>query len=107
MNLLAAAWRLSLPGTLLLLVSIFTSTVLTLAGSSQCYYPDGSVSQGDAPCEPDQDVSWCCGATYECTSNQLCAVFFDGAWEFNRGTCTDSTWSDDNCPRFCDAGMLG
>lgn len=39
-----------------------------------CYYPDGTISDGDTPCNPKQQHSMCCGTQDLCLSDQLCFV---------------------------------
>lgn len=60
-----------------------------------CYDPDGSENTDDTPCNPDADVTHCCGSNSLCLKNSLC-------WQqdyasLNQGSCTDSSWSSPEC----------
>ncbi|GAW22810.1 hypothetical protein ANO14919_123530 [Xylariales sp. No.14919] len=70
------------------------------AAASKCFYPDGSEATGDSPCNPDAEVSACCGSSSDstCLSNSLCE---DGSGRVIRGSCSDQSWSDPACPRYC------
>ncbi|KAI0468270.1 hypothetical protein F4859DRAFT_491027 [Xylaria cf. heliscus] len=70
------------------------------AAASKCYYPDGSAATGDSPCNPNADVSACCGSSSDstCLNNNLCE---DGKGRVIRGSCSDQSWSDPACPRYC------
>ena len=66
----------------------------------KCYYPDGSEAEGDSPCDPDADVSFCCRSSSDssCLNNLLCQ---DGTGRVIRGSCSDQSWSDPACPQYC------
>ncbi|CAP60116.1 uncharacterized protein PODANS_1_4320 [Podospora anserina S mat+] len=68
---------------------------------NKCYYPGGGESLDDAPCDPDAEVSVCCGRFSSgggCLSNKLC-MGIDG--RMSRGSCTDKNWLSPECPNFC------
>ncbi|KAK0670761.1 hypothetical protein QBC41DRAFT_363816 [Cercophora samala] len=68
---------------------------------NRCYYHGGGESLNDAPCDPDAEVSVCCGRSSSgggCLSNRLC-MGVDG--RMSRGSCTDKNWSSPECPNFC------
>lgn len=71
---------------------------------TKCYRPNGSINPRDRPCNPNSNPSFCCGPGYACLDNHLCKStnFADQPdLGFIRGTCTDSTWTSDACPKFC------
>ncbi|KAK4181260.1 hypothetical protein QBC36DRAFT_227644 [Triangularia setosa] len=68
---------------------------------NKCYYPGGGEALDDVPCDPDAEVSVCCGRSTSgggCLSNKLC-MGTDG--RMSRGSCTDNTWMSPECPNFC------
>ena len=65
-----------------------------------CYFPNGNVNLKSESCNPDADVSHCCGpSTFVCLSNGLCWDTI--ANHLIRGSCTDATWTDGRCPQYC------
>ncbi|KZL69274.1 hypothetical protein CI238_09089 [Colletotrichum incanum] len=71
-----------------------------------CYYPDGSISPNDTPCQDRTAESVCCGQGYACLSNGMCQATGKelqkgGATELVRGACTDRSWRSSSCPLFC------
>ncbi|KAK8129417.1 hypothetical protein PG999_001797 [Apiospora kogelbergensis] len=86
-----------------------TIAVLSLLfshASSICYYPDGSVSAQDTPCDDASAEATCCGQGYACLSNHICKATGDeiqrpGASLYVRGSCTDKLWRSSSCPNFC------
>ncbi|KAF2434174.1 hypothetical protein EJ08DRAFT_646623 [Tothia fuscella] len=87
----------------LALLNFFTLLSFTHA---ICYFSDGTtVANNDVPCQGSGN-STCCGPGYACLSNHICewteavvgpkpnTVFF-------RGSCTDPTFNNENCPLFC------
>ncbi|KAI9690725.1 MAG: hypothetical protein M1820_009856 [Bogoriella megaspora] len=75
-----------------------------------CYFPSGDIAGGNVPCNPDAEVSTCCGDRSSCLANGLCLVgdTSDGLGatlntgvEFARGACTDPTWQDPACFQHC------
>lgn len=73
---------------------------------SICYYPDGTVSSQDTPCQDESEQSTCCGQGYACLSNNICIATGDeiekpGASTYVRGSCTDKNWRSSSCPSFC------
>lgn len=77
--------------------------------NATCHYPDGVANNG-SPCDPDADVSMCCGPTFVCISNGLCKVGRDTTrgynYEYYRSGCTDATWNSSSCPQFCVGGRV-
>ena len=74
---------------------------ITLRQSGSCYYPTGDPSPGDSPCGSG-DATPCCPYQWQCEKNGLCYLENEGY--YGRYTCTDQTWSSDNCPQFCTYG---
>jgi len=75
--------------------------------SSICYYPDGTATNSDQPCLSGSEPSWCCGHGFICLDNKMCMATPQqleadhGLAPYVRGSCTDKTWRDGNCPNFC------
>lgn len=84
----------------LLWVGLFVWTT----ASKSCYYPDGIQATDNTPCNQNANASVgvCCGPGFTCLSNGLCQ---QGQYLF-RGTCTDSTWKNQDCPSYCKSGRL-
>jgi hypothetical protein len=74
---------------------------LVVSSSTTCYRPDGRPAPEDFPCLPGEGHSFCCGLGYACASNKICLAGLSGGPSFNRGTCTDRSWSSPECPGFC------
>ena len=79
--------------------------VLFPAVSAICWFPDGSPAAQDTPCTSD-GLTTCCGQGYACLSNRICKATGEeirkpGASLFVRGSCTDKSWNNPNCPLFC------
>ncbi|KAK4233536.1 hypothetical protein C8A03DRAFT_19408 [Achaetomium macrosporum] len=95
--------------TILLFLTITTLTTTARGASlsqsqSQCYFPSGTESSGDVPCDPSAEVSMCCPTREACLSSGLCANAGTGPSEgisYARGTCTDQSWRSDICPQRC------
>jgi hypothetical protein len=86
-----------------LLSSFFSLPHLAAA---KCFFPDGkTVAPQDTPCM--EGNSTCCGQGFACLSNNICMLtsYVSGAGSgqspYVRGSCTDPTWNDPNCPQFC------
>ncbi|KAL9081481.1 MAG: hypothetical protein Q9157_000039 [Trypethelium eluteriae] len=84
--------------------------------SATCYFPAGNIAYGNVPCNPDGEVSTCCGDVSKCLANGLCAVgdtsdglggFLNSGVEFARGGCTDPTWQDPACFQHCLSSQPG
>ncbi|KAH6605409.1 hypothetical protein Trco_007116, partial [Trichoderma cornu-damae] len=71
----------------------------------KCYYPDGSPSLSDFPCDPNAKNSPCCGGPGTvCLSNGLC----QGSGEnVIRGSCSDQSWTSPLCANYCLAADSG
>ena len=57
-----------------------------------CYTYDGQ-SSPDFPCDPEADVSSCCGGGWRCITNLICKKDVTVI-----GTCTDRRWAESNDP---------
>ena len=94
-------------GPLALWVLLLSPYVDCAATSALCYDMDGTVMAGDRPCSPDSKVSQCCGLSWTCLENGMCATANTStltgqpADTLMRATCTDSSWESDTCPQFC------
>lgn len=86
---------------IMILLQLYAISLLFLRASSQtCYWPSGIAASTFFPCEPSQPNSACCSTSDYCLSNGLC--FDAGANNvLTRQTCTDQTWSDNACPKYC------
>ncbi|KAF5005328.1 hypothetical protein FDECE_8224 [Fusarium decemcellulare] len=83
---------------------LFLLPKIYAAGS--CYYPDGSLSQSDVPCNSGTEASACCAPQYKCLDNGLCQAMQElidgaGASEYARGSCTDQNWKSEDCLNRC------
>jgi hypothetical protein len=92
------------------MVSLYLQVVLlVLLGTSwadkRCYFPDGSGTSDNYPCDPDAEDSVCCGGARGsyCMSNKLCG---NGDGNTIRGACTDPDWRTGECPFFCMSEFL-
>ena len=70
----------------------------------QCYFPDGTTTTPDIPCNQSAidagGHSPCCNELNMCLDNGLCF----GGGVVSRGSCTDSSWGED-CPQYCKSSM--
>jgi hypothetical protein len=68
----------------------------------QCYYPDGTIPTDYTyiKCTGSQNSSCCIPSEGDlCMSNGLC--YYQGGQYLYRGACSDKTWNDNSCPKFC------
>lgn len=79
---------------LLLFGSLLHIANAQISGVKPCYAADGGASP-DFPCNPEADVSACCGGGWRCRTNLFCEAT-DGVDV--RGTCTDRNWANSNNP---------
>ncbi|KAH7050221.1 hypothetical protein B0J12DRAFT_89809 [Macrophomina phaseolina] len=90
--------------SLLLLSALTQPTLAQSTDTRPCYYPSGQQST-DVPCNSTSDETYCCAAGFICFSNKLCVPDPNGssagAPDYNRGSCTDPTWTSSDCPLFC------
>lgn len=74
-----------------------------------CYDMDGRVMPGDIACHAGLEHSFCCGSMWTCLTQGICsdlnttdsAISGTAIPALQRATCTDPTWSTDQCPKFC------
>jgi hypothetical protein len=90
---------------LFVLFSLLLFSISSVA--ARCWFPDGqTVATQDVPCS-NSGNSTCCGPGFACLSNNICMatsyVINPPDVQFIRGSCTDQTWNDQNCPLFCDS----
>lgn len=68
----------------------------------QCYYNNPPSEANDIPCDPDSEVSACCGRGWSCGTNLYCEQQQQGkAVQQGQkvvGSCTDESWNDPACP---------
>lgn len=89
-----------------LLYAILAAAPLALA---TCYRqnstlaPDSPYSIGpdDTACFPNQDNSPRCGTGWSCLSDGICYIKQGSSEFYYRGTCTDRTWNNQQCPGWC------
>lgn len=77
------------------------------AGSSVCYYPDGSEAKDYVyvPCNGTGVGSCCIPSEGDvCLSDGLC--YYTSSPYVYRGACTDQTWKSSSCPQYCRSRML-
>ncbi|KXX81091.1 hypothetical protein MMYC01_202798 [Madurella mycetomatis] len=67
---------------------------------SQCFLPNGKLSPGDFPCDPDAEESMCCGGEpgTACLSNKLCS---GPSARPAQGACTDKFFLSPECDSYC------
>ncbi|KAK6844144.1 hypothetical protein PG995_014254 [Apiospora arundinis] len=87
-------------------IIVIVFSLLLSHASAICYFPDGSVSAQDTPCDDASAEATCCGQGYVCLSNHICKASGDeiqrpGASLYVRGSCTDKLWRSSSCPNFC------
>ncbi|KAL8869738.1 MAG: hypothetical protein Q9174_004044 [Haloplaca sp. 1 TL-2023] len=82
------------------LLSLFSLLAQTFAQLKACYRWNGD-SAPDFPCNPEADVSACCGGGYKCGTNLFCE---DEYGAMLVGTCTDRSFTDPACPYALNAG---
>ncbi|KAH7384168.1 hypothetical protein DE146DRAFT_739788 [Phaeosphaeria sp. MPI-PUGE-AT-0046c] len=82
-----------------------------VSGQQICFNRNG-LRTNDIPCNPNDTASACCGRTFKCMSNGLCAPGPDTAaagfqviTAFYQGSCTDNAWRDAACPNFCKSSL--
>ena len=89
-----------------MLLFLFAIALFLVQVQTLCYFPDGqTVADGDSACV-DSGNSACCGHGFTCLSNRLCeltkyVISDPGQSQYVRGSCTDPSWNDPNCPSFC------
>ncbi|KAL8681057.1 MAG: hypothetical protein Q9186_002769 [Xanthomendoza sp. 1 TL-2023] len=59
-----------------------------------CFRPNGDYAE-DFPCNPEADVSACCGGNWICGTSLYCK---SKSGTLVVGTCTDRSWGSDNIP---------
>lgn len=98
-----------LPTMFYLLPFLFLPTIVS---PQQICFNRNGLRTNDIPCTPNASVSACCGRTFKCMSNGLCAPGPDTAaagfqiiTAFYQGSCTDNAWSDAACPNFCTGAL--
>ena len=77
-----------------------------MADEQTCYFPSGSISTLDTPCHSPSiggGASACCASSDICLNNTLC-LGQTGSALISRGTCTDRTWQNPECPQYCADG---
>jgi len=91
------SFAVALPLTAILVA--FLASCLQVQGQT-CYYPNGDTSPNDSPCSTEGGA--CCPLNWECLSNGLCYLEQEDYYE--RHSCTDKNWDDENCPNLCTYG---
>lgn len=89
--------RIKLPTILVIQTGIALVTASTSYKYSGQIGNTGTDDSGDVPCDPDAQVSACCGAGSICLSNLYC---YDANITTANvpGTCTDQSFTDPACP---------
>lgn len=72
---------------------------LSLA-QQQCFLPNGKLSPGDFPCDPDAEDSMCCPGEQGmvCLTNKLCGRLNEPP---SQSACTNRFWRVSECAMFC------
>lgn len=78
---------------------LFFSLLYQLCFAVTCHFPNGRTAATHVPCE-DGPNSACCGKDAICLTNGLC---LDTVQPFglSRASCTDPSWSIDECAKVC------
>jgi len=89
--------------------ALLTSLTLLSTAHAICYYPDGTTTLSDVPCNSGSEASFCCGYGFACLSNKICmatslTIHRNDTQTYVRGSCTDESWRSGNCPNFCVQG---
>ena len=86
-----------------LLIYFGTTWVVIAASNNGICYDTDEVQISNSACDPEAEVSVCCGFGFTCLSNGLCETYnkttsWTGFWT---GGCTDVTWTSSACPKIC------
>jgi hypothetical protein len=74
------------------------SIACTVTATNPCYFPDGNIAPEFVPCSPNGDGDCCVNGDF-CTQWGFCIS--DSKGYHYRGACTDTTWGNPSCPRYC------
>lgn len=86
---------------------VLAAQAVLLVRGQTCYYPDGNLDDGLAPCNAGADVSSCCGRQDICLDNGYCIVQTENYGNrLSRAGCTDGTWKSSACPSYCSDGEI-
>jgi hypothetical protein len=87
------------PLSSIVLVTLFL--VVAHADTDRCYFPNGELADSAARCWEATlgPTSLCCQLGDLCLNNTLCSS--QAGFDFYRGSCVSSDWSDPGCPHFC------
>ena len=93
---------------LISLYVLFNTIAETTAQSGpSCYSPDRTLTEQDSPCDLSSEESACCNRNDICLDNHLCLPQSSPLRNIiYRGTCTDSSWQSDACPKYCQDSEL-
>lgn len=69
-----------------------------VTATNPCFFPNGDSASGFIPCSPNGDGD-CCAEGDSCTQYGYCVSASEG--KHYRGGCTDSTWGNPSCPKWC------
>ena len=86
-----------------LLIYFGTTWVVTAASNNGICYDIDEVQTSNLACDPQAEVSVCCGVGFTCLSNGLCETYnqTDSWTGFWTGGCTDVTWNSSACLKIC------
>lgn len=82
---------------------LFSSTFISYA-STTCFYPNGTESPGDLPCDPSASSSACCGTGWTYALNRVCQDLSSD--RIIRATYTDQKWLSREYPGFYISGKF-
>lgn len=76
---------------------------VALDAPADCYFATGKPAALTSPCQDASSglTGLCCGHGHMCLNNTLCFKMEGGHGVLYRGTCSDPTWSNPSCPRYC------
>lgn len=86
-------------------MALVTLAFLNQRSHATCWFPNGNVAGDDTPCT-DLNVTGdgyvpCCGPGRTCLPDRLCSSIPGEDSFLSRGSCTDKSWTDPNCPKAC------
>ncbi|TKX27042.1 hypothetical protein C1H76_0797 [Elsinoe australis] len=70
------------------------------AQDKTCYFLTGGIASGDKPCPGYNGDGPCCPSNRACGDDNLCGTT-PGDPSQSRGSCTDKSWDNPNCPQYC------
>lgn len=85
---------------------LVTLSLMAVASSQNCYWPNGETAPELMACSvaPGNEAAACCYAFHYCMTNGLCLSPTEGTWY--RGGCTDDEYQKTGCPQICEKSRI-